>query len=143
MDGQEGLRASSAYLLVVEDDPVIGPAVCAAAQALLPARLAQTGAQAIAALRERPLPRFVLLDFRLPDMDGLQVLKAVRADPACRALPIILFSSLTDPAAIERTLAAGADAWVTKPDDPPSLRRLVLELCQRWGSPARASASAT
>ena len=120
---------------MVEDDPIIGRAVGRAADGVLPARLAKTGAEAIAALLDRPLPRFVLLDFRLPDMDGLQVLRHLRADPDCRSLPVIFFSSLQDRELIERTLAAGANDWIPKPDDPRSLHNTVRDLCQRWGKP--------
>lgn len=129
----EGLPPPAAHFLVVEDDPIIGRAVCSAADGVLVPRLAQTGGQALTALLDRPLPRFVLLDFRLPDMDGLQVLRRLRADPECRQLPVIVFSSLQDRERIERTLAAGADDWVLKPDDPGSLQRTVRQLCERWG----------
>ncbi|HUR24565.1 MAG TPA: response regulator [Candidatus Thermoplasmatota archaeon] len=127
---------------MVEDDAVIGRAVQRAADGLLEARLAGTGQQALEALAGAELPRFILLDFGLPDMDGLQVLRRLRADPRCSKLPVILFSSLRDPERVAQTAQAGADAWVPKPDDPVALREAVRTLCKTWGE-ARRSASAT
>lgn len=138
--------AAPAHFLVVEDDPIIGQAVVRSAAGLLRPRLASSGAEALAALAERPLPRFVLLDFRLPDMDGLDVLRHLRAQPALRLLPVVVFSSLADPGLIARTRAAGADDWVQKPDDPRALHEAVRQLCRRWGGlvgdgPARGNGS--
>jgi twitching motility two-component system response regulator PilH len=127
--------ATEPFFLVVEDDEVIRRGIGRAANGGLAVRFAPTGQEALDALRG-PLPRFVLLDFGLPDMDGLQVLRRLRADPRCGSLPVIIFSSLRDDARRQQTLAAGADAWVAKPDHPEELRQAVQGLCARWGNPS-------
>lgn len=112
-----------------------------AADGVLEARVAETGQQAIEALAGPELPLFVLLDFRLPDMDGIQVVRRLRSDPRCRSLPVVVFSSVQDPRRIQQTLEAGADAWVPKPNDPAALRETVRTLCQKWaGATGNASA---
>lgn len=130
------------HFLVVEDDAVIRRAVARGAKGLLEPRYAETGVQALDALRSAPLPRFVLLDYMLPDLNGLQVLRQLRADARCADLPVVMFSSIQDPRRIQETLDAGADGWVAKPDDPEQLRKTVQALCAEWGGvgvPAPAS----
>lgn len=122
------------FVLVVEDDDAIRRAIGRAVGGVLDARFATTGHEALEALRG-PLPSFVLLDFALPDMDGLEVLRRLRADPRSRALPVVIFSSLGDEQRRRRTLDAGADAWVPKPDHPVELRKAVQALCAQWGRP--------
>lgn len=123
------------FFLVVEDDDAIRRAIGRAAQGVLDVRFAPTGQEALDAL-QGPLPLFVLLDFVLPDMDGLQVLRRLRSDPRCTPLPVIIFSSLQDEGRRRQTLAAGANAWVAKPDHPAELRDAVHGLCAQWGRPS-------
>ena len=75
------------------------------------------------ALRLRP--DLVLLDLALPDISGEQVLARLRADPATRAIPVIVVSGETDPAVHHRLLAQGAQWWLTKPYEISDLLRLV------------------
>jgi phage tail-like protein len=131
------------HFLVVEDDAVIRRAVGRAARGLMEVRFAETATAAMDALRAGPLPRFVLLDFVLPDGDGLQVLRQVRADPRFSSVPVVMFSSLQDPSKAQLTMQAGAQAWVRKPDDPHELREAVRTLCMEWGGPAPAPAAVT
>jgi CheY-like chemotaxis protein len=74
-------------------------------------------------------PDVVLLDLRLPGLDGAELCRAVRADPATREVRILAMSALPDHEARERMLAAGADAFLAKPFTlaqlEAELRRLV------------------
>lgn len=60
-------------------------------------------------------PDLMLLDLHLPDMDGIEVLRAVRSDPRTEELAIIVTSADASPHQIERLLDAGAGAYLTKP----------------------------
>jgi CheY-like chemotaxis protein len=75
------------------------------------------------AMRQRP--DLVLLDLTLPDISGEQVLARLRADPATRAIPVIVVSGETDPVVHHRLLAQGAQWWLTKPYEIDDLLRLV------------------
>lgn len=70
-------------------------------------------------------PDLVLLDLTLPDLSGEQVLAQLRADPATRAIPVIVVSGETDPAVHHRLLAQGAQGCLTKPYEINELLRVV------------------
>lgn len=78
---------------------------------------AVTGGQGISmALSSQP--DFVLLDIQLPDMDGADALKAIRATEAGSRLPIIAVTSYAMSGDRERLLAAGCNGYIEKPIDP-------------------------
>jgi CheY-like chemotaxis protein len=58
-------------------------------------------------------PRLVLLDYSMPDIDGLEVLTAVRGDPRLADVPVIIFSAFSGEHR-DRALAAGANAYIVK-----------------------------
>jgi CheY-like chemotaxis protein len=76
-------------------------------------------------------PRLVLLDMQLPDIDGFEVLRRLRADEPTRATPVVALSANAMPADIQRALDAGLDDYWTKPLDVA----LFLQRLQRWFGP--------
>lgn len=74
-----------------------------------------TGSGALEVIRQTR-PAVVLLDYMMPDVDGLEVLARLRADadPAVAQTPVVMYSAVADPAIIERAQAAGADDYVVK-----------------------------
>ncbi len=62
-------------------------------------------------------PALILLDLQLPDIRGDEVLRRLRADPVTRGIPVVMLSADATPPQIERLLAAGAGAYLTKPLD--------------------------
>lgn len=72
------------------------------------------GFEAIAQIPQTP-PALVLLDVSLPGMDGLQVLKTLRAHPALTRVPIVALTAHAMSGDRERFLAAGFDDYVSKP----------------------------
>jgi signal transduction histidine kinase/ActR/RegA family two-component response regulator len=79
-------------------------------------------------LAEQHQPSLVLLDLHLPDLDGLQVLAQLRANPATAAIPVIVLSADATPSQIDRLLDAGAKAYLTKPLDVEQLLQAVDEV---------------
>jgi CheY-like chemotaxis protein len=67
-------------------------------------------------------PDLVLLDLHLPDMDGIEVLHRLRSDPMTSDLRVVIVSADASPNQMNRLLAAGAYAYLTKPLD---VRRLL------------------
>ncbi len=75
------------------------------------------------AIREKP--DLVLLDVQLPDIDGLEVAKRIRASEADGRIPIIALTSYAMPGDRERMLAAGCNGYIAKPID---VRTFIAEI---------------
>jgi two-component system cell cycle response regulator len=88
---------------------------------------AGTGAGALALARTMR-PDLALIDLRLPDMDGLELCRRLRADPATRAIPLIALSSVCGPAERLAALRAGADEAYAKPVDDAILMARMRSL---------------
>ena len=73
-------------------------------------------------------PSLVLMDIGLPGLDGWQASRMLKADPATAAIPVVVLTAEAGPDVRERALAAGADAYLTKPFDPNEMIRVVREL---------------
>jgi CheY-like chemotaxis protein len=79
-----------------------------------------------------PRPHLILLDLRLPKMDGLDVLKDIRTAPGLRNIPIIVVSSSDSPNDVSEALNAHANSYVMKPSDFEELETLVRDLGAYW-----------
>jgi signal transduction histidine kinase/CheY-like chemotaxis protein len=100
---------------------------------LLPASRGQRGLELA---RERR-PDLILLDLHLPDVPGEEVLRRLREEPQTRGIPVVVLSADATPPRIDRLLADGADAYLTKPID---VRRLLVLVDRHLaGPPAAAS----
>ena len=67
---------------------------------------------------ERRTPRIILLDIQLPGMDGYDVARALRRNPALRDVPIVAVTSYAMAGDREKALAAGCTGYMEKPIDP-------------------------
>jgi DNA-binding response OmpR family regulator len=81
-----------------------------------------------ARLAEAHHPDAVIVDRSLPDGDGLDLVRTLRAAPATRGVPIILLTAGHDEADRSEVLRAGADDYLAKPIDPAQLESLVRDL---------------
>jgi two-component system response regulator MtrA len=88
---------------------------------------ASDGAEALASVRARK-PDLVVLDIAMPEVDGLEVLRRLRADPTTSELPVVLLSARAQEADVERGFAIGASAYLKKPFSPRELSEHVAEL---------------
>lgn len=77
-------------------------------------------------------PDFVLLDIKMPGMDGFEVLRRLRASAPTRDLPVVLFSSSENALDIERAQRLGANGFVTKPLDARSFVDVVRGTIEAW-----------
>jgi len=116
-------------VVVADDDPDIRQLVVLAvirADGVVTAEAASGGA-ALDAIR-RTRPDLAVLDVSMPEMSGLEVCRALRADPATSGITIMILSAAVHPAAIEDGLAAGADAYVQKPFSPKKLAAQIRQM---------------
>jgi len=83
--------------------------------------LAKTGREALLMLQKHQ-PDLILLDILMPDMDGYQVLSAIRQSIQFRRLPVVVISAITEMDSIVKCIQLGADDYLTKP-----LNKTILE----------------
>lgn len=91
---------------------------------------ARTGLDALA-LAQVNHPRIVLLDIELPEIDGRQLARMLRADPSTRHAALLAISALSGPEERERALIAGCDEFICKPVPPLHLVRIVRLYARR------------
>lgn len=92
---------------------------------------AANGAEAFAvleALESAARPDLVTINWHMPVMDGIELIKRLRANPALRALRLLMVSTENDRERIEQALAVGADDYLTKPFTPEALARKLVAL---------------
>lgn len=108
--------AAQCTVLVVEDDPdQAALADLRVSMAGYSVRIARTRREMFTDLITNPAPDAVLLDVMLPDGDGFEMLAGMRRHPKFALTPVIMLTAKTEPDDIQRGLALGADAYITKP----------------------------
>jgi DNA-binding response OmpR family regulator len=104
--------------------------------AMTSSRLARAGYELVTATRgdealrlvQEHRPRLVLLDVEMPGLDGVEVARRIRADETLAGTSIVLLTSLSEESEIAKGMAAGADAYLTKPFSPQDLQTQVEQL---------------
>jgi two-component system, OmpR family, response regulator MtrA len=115
-------------VLVADDDPDILSLVKAVLERSGHEVVAVSdGVEALAYLRERK-PDLAVLDIAMPEIDGLEVLRQLRADAMTSDLPVVLLSARAQEADVELGFATGASAYLKKPFSPRELSDHVAEL---------------
>lgn len=89
-------------------------------------------------------PAVVLLDLKLPKVDGLEVLAKIKADDATRAVPVVMLTSSREESDLIRSYELGVNAFVVKPVDFNAFFEAIQDLGMFWGvlneTPPRAAA---
>ena len=80
----------------------------------------------------RKQPRLVILDMKMTRLHGLDVLKAMRADPRTQSVPVVMLSSSTEKRELDACYEAGANSVVRKTLDYEELRRKMLQVYDFW-----------
>ena len=111
-------------LLVVDDQPVNIQAIYQCFAADHQVLMATSGAQALALCASRQ-PDLVLLDVVMPGMDGHEVCRQLKCDPATRDIPVIFVTAHNDEAAEAQGLDLGAVDFISKPINPKIVRARV------------------
>jgi CheY-like chemotaxis protein len=73
------------------------------------------GASGIAARGETRLPRLVLLDLKIPKVDGLELLRRIKSDPRTRLVPVVVLTSSREARDVGESYRGGANSYVVKP----------------------------
>jgi CheY-like chemotaxis protein len=138
------MDATEHVLLLVEDNPDHAELVlrCLEAQPIRHRVLHLTdGEETIAYLTRRPpfeeeasapTPHLVLLDLRLPKVDGLDVLRAVKTSPDLRKIPVVVLTSSAAESDVARAYAAHVNSYLVKPLDADRLERMLHDVGRYW-----------
>jgi DNA-binding response OmpR family regulator len=123
--------------LVIEDDPDIAEAISYQLQKSgVSVNVARTGEEGLAGVRKGV--DLVLLDLNLPGMDGLEVCRMIRRQPATAHVPIIIVSARADEVDRVLGLEMGADDYVVKPFSMKELAARCRAALRRQGEPGSA-----
>jgi CheY-like chemotaxis protein len=122
-------RTTQRHKVLYVEDNAVNALLMRAMLARLPSVQFEHAADPLQALElTRALqPALLLLDIQLPEIDGFELLRRLRADEATRAIPAIAVSAGAMPADIERALQAGFAAYLTKPLDLTDLLHAVQQ----------------
>jgi two-component system response regulator len=132
-----------AHILLVEDNPDDEALTLLAFSKLVtnPIAVVRDGEEALEYLFQsgryvaRPdlqIPRLVLLDLKLPKVDGLEVLRRMRADPRTRLLPVVILSSSQEEQDVVSGYSLGANSYVRKPVDFQEFAEAAERMGMYW-----------
>jgi CheY-like chemotaxis protein len=79
-----------------------------------------------------PLPHLILLDLKMPGLDGVELLRWIRTASVCKNIPVIVLTSSAQEQDVEAVYSAGANAFVTKPSGVLELIELLGVLKSFW-----------
>lgn len=120
-------------ILIIDDDPNDRRFISLALrEAGLKSELveAEDGREALELAARRP--KLIFLDLQMPEMDGYEIARRLRAERFLRATPILAFASSDEPAVVERAYAAGVSGFLKKPGDFRTLIDHVVVAARYW-----------
>jgi two-component system response regulator len=138
------MAEETAEVLLVEDSPDDAAFfVHAFEKARLPARLhvLPDGAEALefifctgrdAGRKPSNRPKVIFLDLKLPKVNGLEVLRRLKAEPRTRAIPVVVWSSSQEERDVVESYEIGMNSYIVKPMDFDEFNRSVQLLGQYW-----------
>ena len=112
-------------IMIVDDSPVMLRSMKSILDRTYTVYLATSGKQALHAIPEKE-PDLLLLDYKMPEMDGMAVLEAMRADDNMKDIPVVFLTSAADKKTVDSILRLKPAGYILKPPD----QNKVLETIQ-------------
>jgi CheY-like chemotaxis protein len=135
MHGETPAGGSRPTILCIDDDRLVLGVCTSALEAHGYRVVMATHGHAGIAIAQKERPDLILLDIMMPGMDGFEVCKQLRTDPALRRTPIVLMTAMTLPDLEAKGLEAGATLSIRKPFNPEQVVSTVEQLLGRKGRP--------
>ena len=130
---------TSCYILLVEDNPLDVDLIRRALEKSdMGVRLdvAQDGEEALAFLKKweggGPVPVFMILDLKLPKVDGLEILQAIKKHPRFKIMPVVILTSSNELSDIQKAYALGANSYILKSIDYEEFSHAVSMIQRYW-----------
>jgi CheY-like chemotaxis protein len=117
--------AATASILVVDDEPAFCAVVCEILRIYGYAAQPANGARQALEIMGQSSPDLILADVMMPEIDGLTLLREVRARPGWRRIPAVVISAKSEPEDFLAAIEAGADGCLSKPFSASELREVV------------------
>ena len=89
-----------------------------------------TGPHAGRSIEQRP--KLILLDLKLPRLDGHEVLRRIKGDPRTSAIPVVMLTSSAEERDVMRTYQVGANSYIVKPVDFEQFTESVRDIGKYW-----------
>lgn len=135
------LSAGPLHILLVEDDPAVsGMYKLKLEMEGYRVTVCADGEEGLRVAREQK-PQLIFLDVRLPRMDGMTVLEAMRGDDRTRHIPVLILSNYGEPPLIERGLRLGAREYLLKSETTPSSVAARARSYTGGGAPGKKAAA--
>jgi CheY-like chemotaxis protein len=126
-------------ILLVEDNPMdvdLTRRTFARRKLVNPFEVARDGAEALAHLARweagAPMPVVILLDLKLPKVDGLEVLRQIKAHPTFRCIPVVILTTSGEDSDVQAAYALGANSYIVKPVDFDKFIEVVAQTELYW-----------
>jgi two-component system response regulator len=81
---------------------------------------------------DAPRPVLILLDIKLPRVDGIEVLRRIKADPELRSIPVVMLTTSADEQEIVESYSCGANSYIVKPLDFDQFAKAIKTLKLYW-----------
>jgi CheY-like chemotaxis protein len=117
--------ANKPSLLVVDDVPDNLDVMVELLSGEYQVKVASSGERALKILAQGKIPDLILLDVMMPEMDGFEVCRQIKANPITADIPVIFLTAMSEATDVTRGFAVGAVDFVTKPADPPILKARI------------------
>ena len=126
-------------ILLVEDNPVdLDLTLRAFAKRKLsnPIHVARDGAEALSWIPRweagEPWPALILLDLKLPKVDGLEVLRQLKAHPTLRAIPVVVLTTSSEDIDMQQAYLLGTNSYIVKPVDFDKFMEVATQVELYW-----------
>lgn len=133
------MSTSDRPILLIEDNPMdvdLTRRAFARGKAINPVTVARDGEEALACLENwkinEPTPVVILLDLKLPKVDGLEVLRYLKTNPRFQTIPVVILTTSSEESDVQVAYQEGANSYIVKPVDFDKFIQVINNIHSYW-----------